>query len=93
MRRCYAEGKSKAHVSRLRGPSLGLSSEMDYSLKVLPRGLGRNLLKGVSRVDLGSLARATAIALGFATTVAGLVVETVRVTLTQRKPSQDQETK
>jgi GT2 family glycosyltransferase len=81
LRRCYAEGRSKAHVSKLRGRSDGLSSEVDYVLKVVPMAFGRNLLKGISRADRGSLARAAAIGLGLATTTLGLVAEWIRMVL------------
>ena len=89
--RCYAEGKSKAHVSRLRGAGRGLSSESGYALKVIPVALGRNLFEGISRADSGGFARAAAIALGMATTTAGLVAEWVKISVTPRQSSQDQE--
>jgi glycosyltransferase involved in cell wall biosynthesis len=82
LRRCYAEGTSKAHVGRMRGASDGLSSEIEYSLKVIPAALGRNLFEGVTRVDAGSFARAAAIGLGLATTTAGWVTERVRMAVT-----------
>ena len=90
-RRCYAEGKSKAHVSRLRGAGHGLSSESDYALKVIPVAFGRRLFEGISRGDSDSFARAAAIALGMATTTAGLVAEWVKMAVTPRRSSQDQE--
>ena len=71
IRRCYAEGKSKAHVTALRGAADGLSSERRYTLKVVPAAFGRNLVRGISRADGASLARAAALAIGLATTTAG----------------------
>lgn len=91
LRRCYAEGRSKAHVSKLRGRSDGLSSEVNYVLKVVPAAFGRNLFKGVSRADTGSVARAAAIGLGLATTTAGLITESVRMALARLKPPRVQE--
>ena len=91
LRRCYAEGRSKAHVSRLRGRSDGLSSEADYVLKIVPVAFGRNLFRGLSRADRDSLARAGAIGLGLATTTAGLITEWVNMFLASLKAKRTQE--
>ncbi len=71
--RCYAEGLSKALVTRLVGASSGLSSERSYTLKVLPRGVIAGLRSGL-RGDLGGFGRAAAIVVGFAATTIGYVV-------------------
>lgn len=42
-RRCYAEGVSKAIVSRLRGASDSLSSERSYLASALPQAIAREL--------------------------------------------------
>lgn len=70
-RRCWAEGRSKAQMSKLvsRGPAL--ASERDYVRKVLPRGVRNNLVDAVHLRDVSYLARATAICAGLAITSAG----------------------
>jgi len=47
LRRCYGEGRSKARVSRLVGADAGLASERSYVTSVLPRGLARELGRGL----------------------------------------------
>jgi glycosyltransferase involved in cell wall biosynthesis len=65
-RRCFAEGVSKAAVSKRNRGRAALSSERDYVRRVLPRGVVRALARGNVR-------RAGAIVLGFAVTCAGYV--------------------
>ena len=73
LRRCYAEGLSKAFIARLGGNGLRrLSDERSYALKVLPAGA----LRGVTdafRGDPSGVGRAAAIVLGLAATVLGFV--------------------
>lgn len=71
--RCYAEGRSKAMVSRLVGAGDGLSAERSYTLKVLPSGAVRALGYGVRHADPGSGARAFAIGAGLALTSLGYI--------------------
>ncbi|MDD7966784.1 glycosyltransferase family 2 protein [Actinomycetospora lemnae] len=66
VRRCYSEGLSKAAVSDLAGATDALSSERGYVCRVLPRGFVRGLVARRSNP-----AKAAAIALGLATTIAG----------------------
>jgi glucosyl-dolichyl phosphate glucuronosyltransferase len=47
LRRCLGEGRSKARVSRLVGTDSGLSNEREYTRRVLPRGLLRDLSRGM----------------------------------------------
>lgn len=63
-RRCWAEGLSKAVISRLVGAGDGLSSEWDYTLKVLPLAALRNLVQGKP-------ARSGAVIAGLAITTGG----------------------
>lgn len=70
--RCYTEGIAKAAVSRLRGSAKGLASERVYTTRTLPRAVARGLGDAV-RGRPGGAARAGAITLGLATTVAGYV--------------------
>ncbi len=71
--RCYAEGLSKARVSRYVGARDGLSSERSYVLHTLPQGMMRNLTGALLHRDIVALARAGAIAVGLALTTAGYV--------------------
>jgi len=69
--RCLLEGRSKALVARLVGAGDGSATERAYTLRTLPRGLGRGVADALLRRDLGGLARAGAITLGLAITCAG----------------------
>ncbi|TAK33778.1 MAG: glycosyltransferase family 2 protein [Chloroflexota bacterium] len=75
--RCYAEGLSKATLSQLVGFRDGLSSERDYVMRTLPRGI----LEGVQvalRGDRTGLARASAIVTGLILTGAGYLTGRMR---------------
>lgn len=69
--RCYAEGLSKALVSRLVGAQDGLAAEWPYTFRTLPQGIMRGLTDLVLRGDPTGLARAGAIAAGLSITTAG----------------------
>lgn len=75
--RCWAEGISKASVSRLAGTARGLSSESRYTLRTLPRGVARGLLEAVGG-DASGAARAATIVAGWTITVAGYVAGRAR---------------
>lgn len=75
--RCYAEGRSKAVVSRLAGRAEGLASERAYTFRTLPRGVIRGLADAAFRGDATGLARASAIIAGLVFTTAGYVVGTL----------------
>jgi hypothetical protein len=68
-RRCRAEGRSKALVSRLTGTGSALATERRYVSQVIPRAVGRGLAEA-ARGDLGGLARAEAVLEGTALTAA-----------------------
>ena len=68
--RCYYEGISKAAVARLVGSADGLSSERDYTLRVLPRGV-RHSLAAALHGDASGLGRALAIVCGLLATALG----------------------
>jgi glucosyl-dolichyl phosphate glucuronosyltransferase len=74
--RCYAEGLSKAMVTRSVGADDGLSSERRYASRTLPQGVARGLAGGL-RGDVTGLAQAGAIAAGLAAVTAGYVTGTV----------------
>ena len=85
--RCYAEGLSKAAVSKLVGSSEALATERSYAV----RTLGGAVLTALGRVvqgDRAALGRALAIIAGLAITTAGYVVGTV-FARTNRPPASD----
>ncbi len=76
LRRCWAEGLSKAEVARRVGRSRALSTERDYAFRVLPRGIWTGLRDSITG-DLWGAARSVTILLGLATTAAGYCIGTV----------------
>jgi glycosyltransferase involved in cell wall biosynthesis len=76
IRRCWAEGISKAEVARRVGRSKALSAELQYALRVLPKGVWNGLHDSASG-DLWGAARSVAIVLGLAATAAGYCAGTV----------------
>ena len=77
LNRCWAEGLSKAVVSRLAGAQDGLSSERAHVLRTLPRGVWHGLVDA-RHGDRSGLARAAAIVVGLAVTTGGYVFGMVR---------------
>ncbi|HEY5822115.1 MAG TPA: glycosyltransferase family 2 protein [Propionibacteriaceae bacterium] len=75
VRRCYAEGISKAAVSVMVGPQKALETERGYATRVLPRGVRRELAAAVRSPSRAERWRriqgAFAIVLGLAATVIG----------------------
>ncbi len=69
-RRCWAEGLSKAEVSRRVGRSRALSAERRHASQALPRGVWQGL-RDCSSGDIWGVARAAAIVLGLVVTTAG----------------------
>ncbi len=84
--RCWAEGISKAAVSRLAGKQAALQSERGYATRTLPAGVARALWASV-RGDFGALGRAGAIVAGLLITTAGYL----RGTLAEIEPVQREE--
>jgi glycosyltransferase involved in cell wall biosynthesis len=78
LRRCYAEGLSKAAISDLVGAEHALASERSYAVRTLGRGVLRNLGDTVRDRDPAPAARAAWIATGLAVTTAGFVVGKVQ---------------
>ncbi len=70
VRRCWAEGISKAVVSRLAGSDAALESERRYTTRTLPLGFIAGLREGFNG-DLNGFSRAAAIVGGLTVTVAG----------------------
>jgi glucosyl-dolichyl phosphate glucuronosyltransferase len=69
--RCYAEGLSKALVTRLVGERDGLSSERSYTFRALPLGAARGVADALLARDSSGLARSAAIVTGLMVTAAG----------------------
>lgn len=70
--RCFAEGWSKAAVSRLVGVADGLSTEWEYTVRILLGGLIRRFGRAL-RGDLAALEHAFAICVGLLATSMGYV--------------------
>lgn len=68
--RCYAEGLSKAAVTRSVGATDGLSVERSYTTRTLTRGVARGLGQAL-RGDRTGVGRAGAICVGLACAAAG----------------------
>ena len=77
VRRCFAEGLSKAHLATLAGAAPAMSTERAYALRTLPRGVLRGLAAGLAG-DLSGFGRAGAIGLGFAVTASGYALGRLR---------------
>lgn len=86
IRRCYAEGISKAMVTANVGSGDGLSSERSYVTRTLPLGVA-NGLADLVRGRLGGLGRAGAIIAGLGATTFGFL----SAKLTKSRPAQAQE--
>ena len=69
--RCYAEGRSKALVASLVGSRDALSTELRYSIRVLPAGIARGVRDAVAEGDASGLGRAGAIVAGLVATALG----------------------
>ncbi|MFK4069048.1 glycosyltransferase family 2 protein [Streptomyces sp. NPDC029674] len=75
--RTYAEGLSKALVSRSVGAAKGLESERRYTTRVLPAGVARGL-RDAALGRPGGAGRAGAIVAGVLTAAGGYVIGSVR---------------
>lgn len=64
LRRCYAEGLSKAYLSRLVGTGTSLASERRYVSHALVAAIGRGVGDTLVRGDVSGLGRAAAVLLG-----------------------------
>ncbi len=85
-RRCAAEGRSKALVSRLAGSGAALSTERTYVSRTLPRGIARGLAETL-RGDPAGVARAGAIAEGAALTAVHFALAAWRLRRLGRRES------
>jgi hypothetical protein len=87
LRRCYAEGISKAAVAQRTGREQALSTERRYVLSTLPRGVLDGLRDGL-RGDPWGIARSAVICVGLLTTLSGYLVGK-RASLTDHHRSPD----
>lgn len=71
--RCWAEGRSKAVVSRLSAGPRTLRTERSYTTRTLPAGIARGVGDAVRRRRRGGLGRAAAIVGGLTVTTAGYI--------------------
>ncbi len=69
--RCFFEGRSKAHLARLVGSRVGLSSERSYTLRTLPSGMLQGLYDTIAYRNWYGIARASAILVGLLSTTMG----------------------
>jgi len=90
--RCYAEGLSKALVTRSVGTADGLASERAHVLRALPRGVLRGLA-AAGGGDMSGLGRAGAIVTGLSVTAWGYLIgsltATAATTTTATAPNSD----
>jgi len=77
LRRCFGEGQSKARVARLVGATDGLASERSYVRSTLPRGVARELGRGLRGQPAGWLAAAL-IVVGLGITGTGYLLGRLR---------------
>ena len=87
LRRCYAEGQSKAQVARLCGARDALATERAYTVRVLPLGAVDALREAVRRRRPAQALAAAAIVAGLSATTAGYAAEQVRHVLARSAAS------
>jgi glycosyltransferase involved in cell wall biosynthesis len=69
--RCWIEGRGKAALADITGPSSALASERRYAFNVLPVGVKREATDALRGRDLAGIARAGTIVIGLAVTSLG----------------------
>lgn len=77
VRRCWNEGRGKAALVRFVGIDASMASERQYTARVLPRAVLRELRFAIVHRDIAGLQRCAAILLGLAVTAAGWLTELV----------------
>jgi GT2 family glycosyltransferase len=75
--RCYAEGRSKARLTRLVGSDDALSTERSYVSRALPLGVASGMLDAVAHGDLYGFCRAGALIAGLGFVSIGYIHELV----------------
>lgn len=79
--RCYAEGLSKAAISRYVDIADGLASERAYTLRTLPQGVACGIRDGFAHFELAGFQQAGAIIAGLAMTTTGYLIGTISQSL------------
>jgi glycosyltransferase involved in cell wall biosynthesis len=77
LRRSYTEGLSKAKIVSMYGANKGLSTERNYTFKVLPPAVIRGVADALLHHDPTGLTRAGAIVAAFTATLSGYIVGSV----------------
>jgi GT2 family glycosyltransferase len=83
--RCYAEGRAKAALTGVSGSAEGLSSELAYSVRVLPRGVAR-CIGGALGGDGAAAKQSLAIVAGLSITLGGYASGKIRPHLNGHLP-------
>ncbi|HEY5990057.1 MAG TPA: glycosyltransferase family 2 protein [Streptosporangiaceae bacterium] len=73
LRRCWAEGLSKARVATLTGRSSALSDERGYATRTLPKAVAQALGEAIRGMCAAPLGRAIAVMAGLTVTTAGFL--------------------
>jgi glucosyl-dolichyl phosphate glucuronosyltransferase len=73
LRRCWAEGLSKAQVTALTGRSSALADERQYAMRTLPRAVAHAVGESAHGMRAGPLSRAAVVVAGLTMTTAGFV--------------------
>jgi glucosyl-dolichyl phosphate glucuronosyltransferase len=93
LRRCYAEGWSKAHVALIAQGSGSLSSERVYVTRTVPLATLRGLSDFILKADLGGLGRAVAGTSGLIVAAAGYLAAGLSLAMDSGRASALRESK
>jgi hypothetical protein len=87
LRRCWAEGLSKAQVTALTGRSSALADEREYATRALPRAIAHAVGESVYGMRAGPLSRAVAVVAGLTVTAAGFIAGRLGLRGTEAGPA------
>ena len=87
LRRCYAEGQSKAFLAMLVQQRGALNTERNYVLRTLTSGVWRGVADTLLRGDPAGVARSAAIVFGLATTMCGYGIAKLHRRATEPSPA------
>ncbi len=87
--RCFAEGVSKAVMSKYVGTDDSLASEYRYTCQILPMGILRGLFDGIFKFDGQGFVRAGTILSGLVITACGYGVGSLQNLVSGKKQSSD----
>ncbi|GLV59233.1 hypothetical protein KDH_60600 [Dictyobacter sp. S3.2.2.5] len=83
--RCYAEGVSKAMITRMTRGNSSLTPERTYVFRTLPLGILRGLADGLLHYDFTGWARAIAIITGLFTVVVAYIISNINYYISHDK--------